>query len=62
VTRNSEHPLRGPAHPILDSQEPLLATGCDANNYKGAELFILAPKATVERYAQKLVTLDQAAA
>jgi hypothetical protein len=36
------------AHPVLDCQEPLLATGGDANNYKGAELFILAPKAAVD--------------
>ena len=40
--------LRGLAHPVLDSQEPLLATGCDANNHKGAELIIFASKATVD--------------
>jgi len=28
--------LRGLAHPVLDSQEPLLATGRDPNSHKGA--------------------------
>ena len=40
--------LRGLAHPVLNGQEPLLATGCDANNHKGAELIIFASKATVD--------------
>ena len=39
--------LGGLAHPVLDSQEPLLATAGDANNYKGTELVILAPQAAV---------------
>ena len=36
------------AHPVLDSQEPLLATGRSPNNHKGAELVILAPKTAME--------------
>ena len=40
--------LCGLAHPVFDRQEPFLATGCDANNDKGAELVILAPKAAVD--------------
>ena len=40
--------LCGLAHPVLDGQEPLLATGSYANNHKGAELVILAPKAAVD--------------
>ena len=36
------------AHPVLDCQEPFLAKGGDANNDKGAELVILAPKAAVD--------------
>jgi hypothetical protein len=40
--------LRGLAHPVLNGQEPLLATGCDANNHKGAELVIFASKAAVD--------------
>ena len=40
--------LCGLTHPVLDGQEPLLATGRDANNHKGAELVILAAKAAVD--------------
>ena len=40
--------LSGLAHPVLDCQEPLLATGRDPNNHKGAELVILAAKAAVD--------------
>ena len=36
------------AHSILDSQEMLLATGCDTNNYKGAKLVILTAQAAVD--------------
>lgn len=36
------------AHPGLDCHEPFLATGGDANNHKGAELVILAPKTAVD--------------
>ena len=39
--------LRGLAHPVFNGQEPLLAKGCHANNYKGAELVIFASKAAV---------------
>jgi hypothetical protein len=40
--------LGGLAHPVLNGQEPLFATGCDANNDKGAELVVLASKAAVD--------------
>jgi hypothetical protein len=40
--------LGGLAHPVLNGQEPLLATGCDANNHKGVELVIFASKAAVD--------------
>ena len=42
VEQNLAPALRGLAHPVLDGQEPLLATGRYANNHKGAELVILA--------------------
>lgn len=34
--QNLSPTLGGLAYPILDSQEPLLATSCDPNNHKGA--------------------------
>jgi len=40
--------LGGLAHPVFNRQEPFLATGRNANNYKGAELIILAPKAAMD--------------
>lgn len=46
--------LRGLARPVLDCQEPLLAAGGDANNYKRAKLVILAPKATVDAVSPDL--------
>ncbi len=48
VEQNLAPALRGLAHPVLNGQEPFLATGCDPNNHKGAELVVLAPKAAVD--------------
>ena len=48
VEKNLAPALGGLPHPVFDRQEPFLATGRYANNYKGAELVILAPKATVD--------------
>ena len=36
------------AHPVLDGQKVLFATGCNAHNNKGAKLVILSAKATVD--------------
>ena len=48
VEKNLAPALGGHARPVFDRQEPFLATGRNANNYKGAELVILAPKTTVD--------------
>ena len=47
VKQNLAPALRGLAHPILNCQKSLLATGSYPNNNKGTELVILAPKAAV---------------
>ena len=39
--------LSGLAHSVLDRQEPLLATSCHTNNYKGAELVVGAAQAAM---------------
>ena len=47
VEQNLSPTPGGLAHPVFDRQQPLLATGRDANNHKRAELFVLAPKDAV---------------
>ena len=48
VQQNLAPALCGLTHPVLDGQEPLLATGRYANNHKGAELVIFAAKTAVD--------------
>ena len=48
LEQNLTPALSALAHAILNPQEPFLATGRNANNYKGAELVILSPKSAVD--------------
>jgi len=55
VSKNLAPALSRLAPPILNGQEPFLATRRYANNYKGAELVILAPKAAVDTVSPDII-------